>query len=158
MPARPSAGLLLHRAGPNGPQLLLAHMGGPFWAGRDDGAWTIPKGEYGPDEDPYSAARREFAEELGSSVPDRADVHPLGQVKQRNGKVVTVWAISADFDASAAHSNTFELEWPPRSGRLESFPEIDRAEWFDAVTARIKLAAGQVGFVDRLVEFLAAAQ
>jgi predicted NUDIX family NTP pyrophosphohydrolase len=142
-----SAGLLLHRPGP---ELLLGHMGGPFWARKDDAAWSIPKGEHGPAEDPGDAARREFAEEMGSPAPG-GELVELGSVKQRGGKVVTVFALAGDFDAEHIESNHFTIEWPPRSGRIASFPEIDRAAWFDPDTARRKLVKGQVEFVDRLL-------
>ena len=145
MPKR-SAGILLHRRG----EVLLVHPGGPFWAKRDDGAWSIPKGEYEDGEDPQAAARREFEEELGSALPDDAELRPLGEVKQKNGKVVVCWAAEGDLDATAAHSNTFEMEWPPRSGRRQAFPEIDRAEWFPLARAREKLVPAQAAFVDRL--------
>jgi predicted NUDIX family NTP pyrophosphohydrolase len=146
-----SAGILLYRRRPAGPEVLLGHMGGPFWAKKDDGAWSIPKGEHGPDEEPLAVARREFEEELGSPVP--ADVlEPLGERKVTSGKVLTVWAAEGDLDASACRSNTFELEWPPRSGRIQEFPEIDRAAWFGIGEARNKLVKGQVPFLDRLVE------
>lgn len=145
-----SAGLLLWRARAGGPQVLLAHMGGPLWARKDERAWSIPKGEYGPDEDAFAAARREFAEELGSPAPD-AEPRPLGEVTQRNGKIVTAWAIEGDFDVSTVLSNSFEMEWPPRSGRRQAFPEIDRAEWFDMPAARVKLVAAQVTFLDRIL-------
>ncbi len=148
MPAR-SAGLLLWRAGPDGPEVLIGHMGGPFWARRDDGAWSIPKGEYDEGEDPLAAALREFAEELGAPPPQGADV-PLGEFRQSNGKVVTVFARQGDFDASAITSNTFEMEWPPRSGRTASFPEIDRAAWMTLDAARPKLVKGQVPALDAL--------
>lgn len=148
-----SAGLLLHRPGPTGPELLLGHMGGPFWARKDERAWSIPKGEHGPDEDPAAAARREFTEELGSPPPDGPLV-ALGSVRQRGGKQVTVFALAADFDAEHITPGTFELEWPPRSGRTRSFPEVDRAGWFDPDTARHKLVAAQVEFVDRLLAHL----
>jgi predicted NUDIX family NTP pyrophosphohydrolase len=150
----PSAGLLLYRAGEHGLQVLLGHMGGPLWARRDEHAWSIPKGEYPPDEEPLTAARREFAEELGSPAPVDVEAQPLGTVRQRNGKLVSVWAIAADFDAAAAVSNTFEMEWPPRSGHRQAFPEIDRAEWFDLDDARPKIVAAQEAFLDRLVDLL----
>lgn len=124
-------------------------MGGPLWARKDEHAWSIPKGEYDPDEDARAAARREFAEELGSPPPDGA-WHELGEVTQRNGKIVTAWALEGDFDTTTVVSNTFEMEWPPRSGRRQSFPEIDRAEWVDVDTARIRLVTAQTGFLDRL--------
>jgi predicted NUDIX family NTP pyrophosphohydrolase len=151
---RTSAGILLYRLRPAGPEVLLGHMGGPFWARKDDGAWSIPKGEHGPDEDPLAVAHREFEEELGSSVP-AGTLLPLGEVRVTSAKVLTVWAVEGDLDATATRSNTFELEWPPRSGRLQEFPEIDRAAWFGLPDARGKLLKGQVPFLDRLGERLA---
>ena len=124
-------------------------MGGPFWARKDDGAWSIPKGEHDADEDPLAVARREFEEELGSPVP-AADLVPLGSARVTSGKVLTVWAAEGNLDAGSAVSNTFELEWPPRSGRVQVFPEIDRAAWFALHEARSKLLQGQVPFLDRL--------
>ncbi|HEY2299821.1 MAG TPA: NUDIX domain-containing protein [Jatrophihabitans sp.] len=150
--ARTSAGILLYRRVPS-LEVLLAHMGGPFFARKDDGAWSIPKGEYGPDEDAFAAALREFAEELGSPAPSTQLV-PLGSVRQANGKVVTAWAVEGDLDAAAIVSNTFDLEWPPRSGRVQSFPEVDRAAWFDLESARPKLVKGQVELLDRLAAAL----
>lgn len=148
MPRR-SAGLLLWRAGPDGIEVLIGHMGGPFWARKDDGAWSIPKGEYDDGEDPLAAALREFAEELGTPPPEGDDV-PLGEFRQSNGKVVTVFAREGDFDASEIHGDTFEMEWPPRSGRTATFPEIDRAAWMTLDAARPKLVAGQVPALDAL--------
>jgi predicted NUDIX family NTP pyrophosphohydrolase len=151
---RTSAGALLCRSGAAGEvEVLLGHPGGPFFAKRDDGAWSIPKGEYDPGEDPRTAAAREFAEELGAPLPAGPE-WDLGEVRLPSGKRLTVYAVRADFDASQARSNTFELEWPPRSGRLRSFPEIDRAEWFDTDTARRKLSKGQAEFLDRLLAAL----
>ncbi|MDT7656181.1 MAG: hypothetical protein QOF38_896 [Pseudonocardiales bacterium] len=151
MAVRTSAGALLCRTGAAGElEVLLGHPGGPFFAKRDDGAWSIPKGEYEPGEDPRTAAAREFAEELGAPLPAGPE-WDLGEVRLPSGKRLTVYAVRADFDPSRARSNTFELEWPPRSGRLRSFPEIDRAEWFDTGTARRKLAKGQAEFLDRLL-------
>jgi predicted NUDIX family NTP pyrophosphohydrolase len=146
---RTSAGILLYRLRPAGPEVLLGHMGGPFWAKKDDGGWSIPKGEHGPDEDPLAVARREFEEELGSSVPTQ-ELVPLGALRVTSGKVLAVWAAEGDLDAAAAQSNTFTVEWPPRSGRLQEFPEIDRAAWFGLEEARSKLVKGQVPFLDRL--------
>ena len=146
--------MLVYRTRDAGPQVLLAHMGGPLWSRKDEHAWTIPKGEYTADEDPLAAARREFAEELGSPPPDGAWLE-LGEVRQSGGKTVTAWAVEGEFDPETAVSNTFELEWPPRSGRLQSFPEIDRVAWFDVDTARAKLIAAQVAFLDRLVDAMA---
>ncbi|GAB3590653.1 NUDIX domain-containing protein [Angustibacter peucedani] len=149
-----SAGLLLHRRGPDGArEVLLGHMGGPFWARKDDGAWSVPKGELEPGEEPLAAARREFVEELGIDVPD-GEVHDLGEVRQSSGKVVTVWALEGDLDVGAVVPGTFELEWPPRSGRVQEFPEIDRAAWLDVDTARTKLVKGQRPFLDRLLQLL----
>lgn len=154
---RTSAGVLLHRRGGTGVgpviEVLLGHMGGPFWARKDDAAWSVPKGEYGPGEDPFAVALREFEEELGSPVPS-SDLVPLGEVRQSGGKVLTVWAAEGDLDAAAARSNTFELEWPPRSGRIQEFPEIDRAAWWPIEEARTKLVRGQVPLLDRLLAVL----
>jgi predicted NUDIX family NTP pyrophosphohydrolase len=146
-----SAGLLVFREGAAGIEVLLVHPGGPFWANRDNGAWSIPKGEYEPGEDPLEVARREFLEELGVEPPDPAAAVPLGEVRQSNGKVVTAWALPGDVDVSLVRSNTFTMEWPPRSGRVQEFPEVDRAGWFDPVTARRKLITAQAAFVDRLL-------
>ncbi|SFO42276.1 Predicted NTP pyrophosphohydrolase, NUDIX family [Geodermatophilus obscurus] len=146
MPRR-SAGVLLYRRTP-GLQVLLGHMGGPFWSRRDEGAWSIPKGEYGDGEEPLAAARREFEEELGSPVPSTALV-PLGELRA-GAKVLTVWAAEGDLDADAVVSGTFPLEWPPRSGRVQHFPEVDRAAWFGLDEARSKLVTGQVPYLDRL--------
>lgn len=144
-----SAGLLLYRDGPDGVEVLLGHMGGPFWARKDAGAWTVPKGEHDPAEDPHEAAVREFTEELGSPPPDGPDL-ALGTVRQRGGKSVTVWARRGDLDVSTVRSNTFEIEWPPRSGRRQSFPELDRARWCTLEEARGLLVAAQADLVDRL--------
>ena len=150
MPAR-SAGILVFRRRDPGLEVLLVHPGGPFWARRDEGAWSIPKGEFEASEEPLAAARREFAEELGSPAPDGPAIE-LGQVRQRSGKLVVAWAIEGDLDASAARSNTFELEWPPRSGRTIQVPEVDRAEWFALEEARRRINAGQAELIDRLIE------
>jgi predicted NUDIX family NTP pyrophosphohydrolase len=146
---RRSAGILLWRTGPHGPEVLLGHMGGPFWARRDAGSWTIPKGEYEPDDDPLASACREFAEEIGCPVPATEFVD-LGEVRQSGGKVVRAWAAAGDLDPATAVSNTFELEWPPRSGRRQSFPELDRVGWFDLATAATKIVVAQREFLDRL--------
>ncbi len=129
--------------------MLLGHMGGPYWARRDAGAWTIPKGEIEDGEDAAAVARREFDEELGSPVPDGPMVD-LGEIRQAGGKVVHAWAVEGDLDVATIVSNTFELEWPPRSGRVRSFPELDRAAWFDLDTARAMIVAGQRALIDRL--------
>ena len=151
---RTSAGLLLYRRRESGVEVLIGHMGGPFWARKDEAAWSVPKGEYGPGEDAFAVALREFEEELGTPVPAETFL-PLGEVKQAGGKVFTAWAAEGDLDAAAAHSNTFSLEWPPRSGRFQDFPEIDRAAWFPVDEARTKLVRGQVPLLDRLVAALA---
>ncbi|HZY76536.1 MAG TPA: NUDIX domain-containing protein [Jatrophihabitantaceae bacterium] len=151
MAGKRSAGLLLFRVRDGELEVLLAHMGGPFWARKDEHAWSIPKGEYPPDEDPLTAARREFTEELGAPPPD-GPVLELGEVRQSGGKSVTVWAVEGEFDPAAAVSNTFELEWPPHSGRMQTFPEVDRVAWFDLETARVKVVAAQAAFLDRLAE------
>jgi predicted NUDIX family NTP pyrophosphohydrolase len=124
-------------------------MGGPFWARKDDAAWSVFKGEYGDDEEPFQAARREFEEETGSPPPDGTPIE-LGEVRQSSGKRVVAWAVEGDFDPSDLSSNTFSVEWPPRSGRRAEFPEVDRAEWFDLEAARRKLVRAQVAFIDRL--------
>lgn len=145
-----SAGLLLYRWGVSGElEVLLVHPGGPFWARKDERAWSIPKGEYEDGDDPREVAAREFREELGSDAPRAAWVE-LGELPARSGKRIVAWAVEGDLDPSTQSSNTFELEWPPRSGRHRSFPEVDRAEWFDLDTARDKLHAGQVELIDRL--------
>src|SRR4051812_13359232 len=149
MPQR-SAGILLHRPGP---EVLLVHPGGPFFARRDDGAWSIPKGLYEPGEEPLACARREFAEELGSPCPDGPALE-LGEIRQRNGKRVTAWAVEGDLDADAFTSNTFSLEWPPRSGRIQEFPEVDRAGWFALDPARKKILEAQSPLLDRLTDLL----
>lgn len=148
-----SAGILLHRPLPDAVEVLLVHPGGPAWARRDLGAWSIPKGEYVDGEDPLAAARREFEEELGSPPPG-GDAHDLGEVRQKGGKRVRAWAIAGDLDAGEIVSNRFPFEWPPRSGRMIEIPEVDRAEWFGLEAAREKINAGQVPLLDRLEELL----
>jgi predicted NUDIX family NTP pyrophosphohydrolase len=147
MPAA-SAGILLYRRAGGGILVLLVHPGGPFWAKRDLGAWSIPKGEFGEEEEPAAAARREFAEELGVEVT--GELQPLGEITQKAGKRVVGFAAEGELDVDAIRSNTFDMEWPPRSGRTKSFPEIDRAEWFGLDTAREKIIPGQLPFLDRL--------
>jgi predicted NUDIX family NTP pyrophosphohydrolase len=149
-----SAGLLLYRHGPDGIRVLLVHPGGPFWRNKDAGAWSIPKGEIDDGEDALAAARREFAEETGIALS--GDFLPLGEIKQKGGKVVTAFAHCRDIDPGAIKSNTFECEWPPRSGRKQEFAEIDRAEWFDPATAREKINAAQAALLERLAGALAA--
>ena len=148
--AKLSAGLLLHRGTGEALEVLLVHPGGPFWARKDEGAWSIPKGEYLAGEDPLEAARREFDEELGTSPPD-GPLLDLGEVRQAGGKHVVAWALRGDLDVDEITSNTFEMVWPPRSGQVQSFPEIDRAGWFTVEEARVKLLSGQLPFLDRLV-------
>jgi predicted NUDIX family NTP pyrophosphohydrolase len=149
-----SAGILLHRRGGSGAEVLLVHPGGPFWARKDLGAWSIPKGELDEGEDPRACALREFAEETGTRLPDGA-LEDLGSVKLKSGKVVVAFAVEGDLDPATLVSNTLELEWPPRSGRTQVFPEIDRAEWFGLDAAREKLNPAQAAFVDRLESLLA---
>ena len=151
---RESAGLLMYRRRPPAAaiEVLAVHPGGPFFAAKDDGAWTIPKGEIDPGEAPLASAVREFEEETGfATAGAKLD---LGSVKQANGKLVRAWAFEGDCDPAGLRSNSFELEWPPRSGRRQSFPEVDRAAFFDPATARRKLNPAQAAFVDRLIELL----
>ncbi len=144
-----SAALLLYRIRNRQTEVLLVHPGGPFWTKRDDGAWSIPKGEYRVGEDPLTAAYREFHEELGHAAPPGEAVE-LGEIRQRGGKLVRAWAISGDLEVSPVASNSFEMEWPPRSGIHTEFPEVDRAEWFDLPNARAKLLPAQTEFLDTL--------
>jgi predicted NUDIX family NTP pyrophosphohydrolase len=146
-----SAGLLLFRHTGEGLEVLLGHMGGPLWAKKDAGAWTVPKGEYDPEEPAWEAARREFQEELGLAPPDGTAV-PLGEVVQKNGKIVTAWAVAADPDLTGFSPGTFTMEWPPRSGRVREFPELDRVEWLGLDRARELIITAQTAFLDRLVE------
>ncbi|MDL9945049.1 NUDIX domain-containing protein [Gordonia sp. ABSL11-1] len=152
-PNKRSAGLLLYRRRAGMTEVLIAHPGGPLWARKDDGAWSIPKGLYEAGEDAEATARREFAEELGSPAPHDPVVE-LGDVRLASGKVVTGFAAEGDLDAAGVVSNTFEMQWPPRSGRMQEFPEIDRAEWVSPDVARVKLNPAQAAFVDRLMEVL----
>jgi predicted NUDIX family NTP pyrophosphohydrolase len=148
---RTSAGLLLFRHTDRGVEVLLGHMGGPFFARRDEGAWTVPKGEYEPDEPAWDAARREFQEELGLPPPD-GEAIDLGEVRQAGGKIVTVWAVEADLDPAAVVPGTFRMEWPPKSGQTREFPELDRVEWFGLDRARGVIVKAQTAFLDRLAE------
>jgi predicted NUDIX family NTP pyrophosphohydrolase len=152
VPAR-SAGILLFRRGAAGLEVLLVHPGGPFWARKDLGAWSIPKGEHDDDEAPLDCARREFAEETGTALPE-GELVELGEIRQKSGKRVAAWAAEGDLDPATVRSNTFELEWPPRSGRRQEFPEVDRAEWFGLDAARERLLPAQVEFLDRLAAAL----
>ena len=151
--ARTSAGLLLFRKGRGGLEVFLVHPGGPFWRGRDAGAWSIPKGEIDAGEDGLAAARRELAEETGVSV--EGDFMELTPVRQKAGKIVRAWAIEADCDAATIRSNVFSMEWPPRSGRTEEFPEVDKAAWFALPEARERINAAQAALIDELEKRLA---
>ena len=154
MALKRSSGILLHRDAGQGVEVLLVHPGGPFWAKKDLGAWSIPKGELDEDEDPRACALRELAEELGSPPPLQAkELVDLGTVRQR-AKVVQGWAAEADFDPASLRSNTFTMQWPPRSGVESEFPEVDRAEWFDPETARRKILPAQAELIDRLLAHL----
>ncbi|MGQ4432135.1 MULTISPECIES: NUDIX domain-containing protein [unclassified Streptomyces] len=146
-----SAGLLLFRHTDRGLEVLLGHMGGPLFARRDAGAWSVPKGEYEPDEPAWDAARREFQEELGIAPPEGEAIE-LGEVRQANGKVVTAWAIEADLDPAAMVPGTFRMEWPPKSGQVQEFPELDRVEWLSVERAREVVITAQATFLDRLAE------
>ncbi|HVV61259.1 MAG TPA: NUDIX domain-containing protein [Pseudolabrys sp.] len=148
MPRR-SAGILMWKREGGALRVLLVHPGGPFWAKKDAGAWSIPKGEYAEGEQPLAAAKREFAEELG--VMPQGECVPLGEIRQKGGKLVTCFALEGDFDVAALVSNTFEIEWPPRSGRKSAFPEVDRAQWFTLEEARVKVLDAQKELIDRLV-------
>lgn len=153
--AKQSAGILMHRGSPPALELLLVHPGGPLWANKDDGAWSIPKGEYDDGEDPLAVAIREFTEELGRRpISGPTKFLNLGEIVQPSRKRVTAYAVASDFDPAALTSNRFELEWPPNSGRMQSFPEVDRAVWFAPDEARTKILPGQAPFIDRLLERL----
>jgi len=148
-----SAGILMYRFANGELQVLLAHPGGPFWKRRDAGAWTIPKGEIADNEDPETAARREFREELGVDIAQT--LQPLGEITQKAGKRVIAFALQGDFDSEQLRSNTFELEWPPRSGKRATFPEVDRVEWMDLARAREKILMAQSALLERLEQSLA---
>jgi predicted NUDIX family NTP pyrophosphohydrolase len=143
----------MYRLGPHGPEVLLAHPGGPYWARKDEGAWTLPKGECAEGEEPLAAAQREFSEETGFTAC--GPFLPLGELRQKSGKRIQAWACAGECDPAQLTSNLFEMEWPPRSGRRQSFVEIDRAAWFSLAEARQKLIAGQLPFLDRLAALLA---
>ena len=150
-----SAGILIFRRAAGGLELLLVHPGGPFWAKKDDGAWSIPKGEVESGEEPLAAALRELGEELGPAAEvDTGALIELGSVRQRAGKVVEAWAVEGEFDPERLESIEFEMEWPPRSGRQQGFPEVDRAGWFAADAARVKILGGQEPLIDRLLAAL----
>jgi predicted NUDIX family NTP pyrophosphohydrolase len=152
--------ILMYRGSYSDLRLLLVHPGGPFWASKDQGAWSIPKGEYEPDEEPLICAIREFKEELGSApqVAGARAFLELGELAQLNGKVITAWAVEGDFETDTLSSNLFEMEWPPKSGRLQSFPEVDLADWFSVAKARKKIQPGEAPLIDRLLALLERAQ
>ncbi len=152
MPKKLSAGILLYRKSGGRLEVFLVHPGGPFWAKKNAGAWSIPKGEYLEGEDPESVARREFAEETGCELT--GSMQPFTPLKQPSGKVISAWVVEGDLDVATLKSNTFAVEWPPRSGTIQHFPEVDRGAWFDLPTARDKLLAGQRPFLDQLSRFL----
>lgn len=148
-----SAGLVLYRRGPEGVEFLLVHPGGPYWRGKDEGAWSIPKGEYDEGEDALEVALRELDEEVGCPRPE-GDLVPLTPVRQKSGKVVTAWGVEGDADVDAIRSNTFTIEWPPRSGKMQSFPEIDRAAWLTLEQARSRMNAAQLPLLEELARKL----
>ncbi|MBW2065173.1 MAG: NUDIX domain-containing protein [Deltaproteobacteria bacterium] len=150
--AKRSAGILMYRFSENGLEVFLVHPGGPLWAKKDLGAWSIPKGEYAEGEDPLDAARREFNEETGFHA--EGDFIPLTPIKQKGGKIISAWAVEGECDANKIRSNTFRMEWPPRSGKYREFPEVDRAEWFPIESAREKISTGQKGFLEELCKIL----
>ena len=153
MARRESAGILLYRIRGDTAEFLLVHPGGPLWSRRDEGAWSIPKGELGPDEDPIETAFREFREETGATLDGPS--HPLPSVRQKSGKVVTAFLVEGDFDPAELHSNTFEIEWPPKSKRVSSFPEVDRAEWFEPEEAIRKINPAQASLIIEAMKYLA---
>jgi predicted NUDIX family NTP pyrophosphohydrolase len=147
-----SAGILMFRKRESTLQLFLVHPGGPFWRNKDAGAWSIPKGEYEEGEKPLDAAKREFLEETG--IEADGEFLPLGEIKQPSGKVITAWALEGDCEPSAVRSNMFSMEWPPKSGRQQEFPEVDRADWFTANEAKERIVKGQTGLIDRVVALI----
>jgi predicted NUDIX family NTP pyrophosphohydrolase len=152
MAPKTSAAILLYRRRQDEVEVLLVHPGGPFWARKDLGAWSLPKGEVAPDEAAVETARREFLEETGMAIDGRFT--KLEPVKQKGGKTVLAWAVEGDFDPSRLRSNTFSMEWPPKSGRVQAFPEVDRAEWFPVAEARNRILEAQADFLDQLVRLL----
>ena len=153
--AKSSAGVLLYRKVLDGYEVLLVHPGGPFWANKDQGSWSIPKGEFDEDEAPLAAAKREFEEEIGAAAPDGRYL-ALGEAKQSSGKIVHAFALESDFNLEKFHSNMFDMEWPPKSGKQQEFPENDKAAWLSLAAARQKLVKGQAGFIEALAERLGA--
>jgi predicted NUDIX family NTP pyrophosphohydrolase len=147
-----SAGILLYRRGVSEPEVFLVHPGGPFWKNKDEGAWTIPKGEFDDSEDPLAAAIREFKEETGFTIT--GEFRPLAPIQQKAGKIVHAWAVQGDVDETNVRSNSFEIEWPPRSGKKQTFPEVDRASWFSLAEARKKINSSQAQFLDQLVRMI----
>jgi predicted NUDIX family NTP pyrophosphohydrolase len=147
---RKSAGILLYRFQKDGVEVFLVHPGGPFWVNKDEGSWSVPKGEYNDDEDALKAAQREFQEETGLSI--QGNFIELGEVRQPSGKRVMVWALENDQEVENIRSNTFQLEWPPKSGKMQEFPEVDRGGWFSLPEARQKILKGQISFLDKLEE------
>jgi len=151
---KPSAGILVFKTSQSGNLVvLLTHPGGPFYVRKDQGVWSVPKGEYVPDEQPFEAAKREFNEEIGQAAPEGTYID-LGQFKRSDGKLISAWAVAGDIDVSKLVSNTFDLEWPPDSGQKQAFPEVDRAEWFSLSEAASKLSNGQSIFLERLAKQL----
>ena len=148
MANKKSAGILLYRQADNGLEVFLVHPGGPYWAKKDEGAWSLPKGEFAEGEDALQAARREFNEETGFAID--GVFMELTPLKQPSGKIIYAWAVEGEIDASSVKSNLFSMEWPPKSGRLQEFPEVDRGGWFTIAQAREKLRSGQVGFLEEL--------
>ena len=146
-----SAGILLYKKTETNIEVLLAHPGGPYWAKKDSGSWSIPKGEFEDSEQPLDAAKREFSEELGMILPE-GELHALGEVKQKSGKVIYAWASEADLDVTTVKSNSFEVEWPPKSGQMQQFPEVDKVAWFSLKAALKKIVPGQAVFLERLAE------
>jgi predicted NUDIX family NTP pyrophosphohydrolase len=147
-----SGGILLYKFVEGRLQVMLAHPGGPFWAKKDAGSWSIPKGQLNDDEEPLAAAKREFNEETGHAI--EGNFIALGDLKQHSGKIVHAWAIESDLDVATINSNTFSLEWPKKSGKVKEYPEIDRAAWFDVNDAKLKILKGQAGFLDRLIAMI----
>lgn len=152
MAQKKSAGILVYRFNKKTPEFFLVHPGGPFWKNKDAGAWSIPKGEFADDEDPLLAAQREFKEEIGQVI--KGDFIALTPVKQKSGKIIHAWAVEADIDPVTIKSNLFEIEWPPRSGKKQEFPEVDKAEWFTAETAKEKINTSQAALIDELITIL----